>query len=68
MKATSIFGKKEVRQMIYAILAALFCFIGPTYFVATISRVIPQIYAMILGLVSFLIGVVLLFRLLKDKF
>ena len=66
VKTTSIFGKKEVKQMLYAVLAALLCFIGPTYFVAITSKVIPQIYAMALGFVCFLIGVIFVFRLLKE--
>ncbi len=66
MKATSRFGRKEVKQMIYAVVAALFCFIGPTYFAVVMSEIIPQIYAMTLGFVSFLIGLVFVFKLVKE--
>ncbi|UCE95388.1 MAG: hypothetical protein JSV51_06575 [Candidatus Bathyarchaeota archaeon] len=62
----SWFGRKEVRQALYAVLAALLCFIGPTYFVAVLSRLIPQTYAMVLGLISFLIGIFVVVKLVKD--
>lgn len=66
MKATSRFGRREVKQMLYAVLAAILCFIGPTYSVLVISKVIPQTYAMILGFVCFLIGVVFALKLVKE--
>lgn len=65
-KAVGKFGKKETRQMLYTILAVVFCFIGPTYFVAVMSRIIPQIYAVTIGFVCFLIGVVFVLRLIKE--
>jgi len=58
--------RKEVKQMFYVVLAALFCFIGPTYFVLVMSELISQIYAIILGFVSFLIGIVLVLKLVKE--
>lgn len=66
MKATSRFGRKEVKQMLYAVLAALLCFVGPTYLVAVTSKVIPLIYAMGLGFVCFLVGLVFVFKLVKE--
>lgn len=60
------FARKEVKQTLYAILAALLCFIGPTYFVAIATKVIPQTYAVALGFVSFLVGIVFIFRLVKE--
>lgn len=58
--------RKEVKQVIYVVLAALFCFIGPTYLVLVMSELIPQIYSTILGFVSFLIGIVLVLKLAKE--
>jgi len=52
--------------MLYAVMAALLCFIGPTYFVAVISEVIPQMYAMSLGLASLLLGIVFILKLVKE--
>ncbi|MFP3984446.1 MAG: hypothetical protein ACLFU9_00280 [Candidatus Bathyarchaeia archaeon] len=66
MKAAEKFGKKGVKQMLYAVLAALFCFVGPTYFAAIIDRFIPQGYAMALGVVSFVIGIALILKLVKE--
>ena len=66
VKATGKFGRREVRQMLYAVMAALLCFIGPTYFVAAMSEVIPQMYAMPLGLASFLLGIVFILKLVKE--
>ncbi len=66
MKAAGKFGRREVKQMLYAVMAALLCFIGPTYFVAAMSEVIPQIYAMSLGFASFLLGIVFILRLVKE--
>ncbi|MCW3981352.1 MAG: hypothetical protein NWF11_07760 [Candidatus Bathyarchaeota archaeon] len=60
------FEKKEVKQIMYAVLAALLCFIGPTYFVAMLSEVIPQIYSMTIGFLTFLLGIFLIFRLVKE--
>jgi len=66
VKAISRFARKEVKQMLHVVLAALLCFIGPTYLVAAVSKIIPQIYAMALGFVCFLIGIVLVLRLVKE--
>jgi len=55
-----------VRRMLYAVLAALLCFAGPTYFVAIMSNVIPRIYAMAAGFVSFLIGIFFVYRLVEE--
>lgn len=66
MKKVSKFGKREVKQMLYAVLASIFCFVGPTYFVAVISKVLPQIYAVALGFVCFLIGIVFVLKLVKE--
>ena len=65
VKAT-VFGRKEVKQMLYIVLAALLCFVGPTYFVAAISRVVPQIYSMVMGFLLFLIGIFIILRLVKE--
>ena len=66
MTAAEKFGRKGVKQMLFTVIAALLCFVGPTYFVAATSEVIPQMYAMFLGLVSFLLGVVLILKLVKE--
>lgn len=66
VKAAGKLGRREVKQMLYAVMAAFLCFIGPTYFVAAMSDVIPQIYAMSLGLTSFLLGIVFILKLLKE--
>ena len=66
MNAAGKLGRREVRQMLYAVMAALLCFIGPTYFVAVISEVIPQMYAMSLGLASLLLGIVFILKLVKE--
>lgn len=66
MKAASRFGKEEIKQMLYAVLAALLCFVGPTYLVVVVSRVIPQTYAMALGFVCFLVGIVFVSKLVKE--
>ncbi len=60
------FGRKEVKQMLYIVLAALLCFVGPTYFVAAINRVVPQIYSMVMGFLLFLIGIFIILRLVKE--
>ena len=65
-KATSRFGRKEVKQMLYAVLAALLCFVGPTYFVVLLSRFIPQVYAMAFGFVCFLVGVIFVLKIVKE--
>ena len=65
-KVAGRFSKKEVRQVLYAIFAALFCFVGPTYFVAIASRIISQTYAIALGFVCFLVGIILVFRMVKE--
>lgn len=59
-------GRNDVRQMIYVVLAALLCFIGPTYFAAFLGEFIPGTFAMALGFVSFLLGIFLILRLIKD--
>jgi hypothetical protein len=66
VKAAGRFGRREVKQTLYAVMAALLCFIGPTYFVAALSEVIPQVYAMSLGLASFLLGIFFILRLVKE--
>jgi hypothetical protein len=66
LKATSRFGRKEVRQTLYAVLAALLCFIGPTYLVVVMDNIIPYTYAMALGFAIFLVGVILIVRLVKE--
>jgi CHASE2 domain-containing sensor protein len=58
--------RKEVKQMLYVVLAALFCFVGPTYFVLVMKELIPQIYAMIFGFVSFLIGIGFILKLVEE--
>lgn len=57
---------EQTKKTLYVVLAAILCFIGPTYFVAIINNAIPQIYAMTLGLISFLIGLYFVFRLIKE--
>jgi len=59
-------AKRDVRQMLYVVLAALLCFVGPTYFVAVLGEVIPLIYAVVLGFASFLVGVALIILLVKE--
>lgn len=66
VKATSRFGRKEVKQILYVVLAALLCFVGPTYFVLVVSNAVPQIYATALGFVCFMIGVVFVFKLVEE--
>ena len=66
VKATGKLGRREVKQMLYAVMAALLCFVGPTYFVAAMSEVIPQTYAMSLGFASFLLGIIFILRLVKE--
>lgn len=66
MKSASNLGRREVRQMLCVVIAALLCFIGPTYLVAVMSRVIPNTLAVVLGFISFLLGVVLVLRLVKE--
>ncbi len=56
----------KAKQVLYAILAALLCFVGPTYFVAVVSKAIPTSYAMTLGFVSFLIGVIFAIKLVEE--
>ena len=58
--------KKRIRHMLYVVLAALLCFIGPTYFVALASRIIPQGIAALLGLLSFIVGTVFILRVVRD--
>lgn len=59
-------AKRNVRQMFYVVLAALLCFVGPTYFVAVLGEVIPLIYAVVLGFASFVVGVALIVLLVKE--
>lgn len=66
MKTGSRFGRREVRQMLYAVLAAILCFIGPTYFVAAMSEITSQVYASVVGFVCFLIGIWFVFKLVKE--
>lgn len=57
---------EQTKRMIYTVLAVFLCFVGPTYLVAVIDKVIPQLYAMTLGFISFLIGVFFIFRLEEE--
>ncbi|MCK4933376.1 hypothetical protein KAS06_01775 [Candidatus Bathyarchaeota archaeon] len=57
---------EKVKQMLNVVLAAILCFVGPTYFVAIASNIIPQIYAMAAGFVSFLIGIFFVLRFVKE--
>lgn len=66
MKATSWFDRKEVKQMVYIILASLLCFVGPTYFFAALSDVVPQVVAIVLGLLCFLVGIVFVLKLVEE--
>lgn len=66
MPSSGRFGRKEVKQMIYVVLAALLCFVGPTYFAAVLSRVIHLAYAMALGFVCLLVGIVFVLKLVKE--
>jgi hypothetical protein len=66
VKAAGKLGRRELKQMLYAVMAAFLCFIGPTYFVAAMSELIPQIYAMSLGLTCFLLGIVFILKLVKE--
>ncbi|MGB9134249.1 MAG: hypothetical protein WCC63_01485 [Candidatus Bathyarchaeia archaeon] len=66
MKATSKLGRKEVRQMLYAVVAVFLCFIGPTYLAAVMSKIIPSTFAMTLGFASFLVGVILILKIVKE--
>ena len=50
----------------YVLVAALLCFVGPTYFAALLSEFIPGVFAMTLGFVSFLVGLFLILRLARD--
>ena len=58
--------KNRIKHMLYVVLAALLCFIGPTYFVLLASQVIPQAVAMLLGLLSFIVGTVFILRVVRD--
>jgi hypothetical protein len=66
VKATGRFGRKKVKQMLFAVMAALLCFVGPTYFVAAMTKVIPQTYAASIGFASFLIGIVFILKLVEE--
>lgn len=55
-----------MKQLMYAVVAALLCFVGPTYFVALLSEVIPQVYSMAIGFLTFLLGIFLIYRLVKE--
>lgn len=66
MKTSSKSGKKEVRQTLYAVLAALLCFIGPTYLVVVMDSIIPLAYALTVGFALFLVGLVLILRLVRE--
>jgi hypothetical protein len=59
-------GRREVKQMLYAVLAAVLCFVGPTYFVAVLSKVVQLAYAMTLGFISLLVGIVFVLKLVKE--
>jgi hypothetical protein len=66
MPSSGKLGRKEVKQMLYAVLAALLCFVGPTYFAAVLSKVVPLAYAMTLGFISLLVGIVFVLKLVKE--
>jgi hypothetical protein len=66
MTSSGKLGRKEVKQMLYAVLAALLCFVGPTYFVAVLSKVVPLAYAMTIGFISLLVGIVFVLKLVKE--
>ncbi len=66
MKAVGRLGTKEVRQMLYAVLAALLLFVGPTYLITVANNVIPHTYAVIVGFVCFLVGIVFVLKLVKE--
>jgi len=66
VKTVSFFKRREVRQTFYTVLAALFCFFGPTYLVAVMNNVISQTYAIVLGFGCFLVGIVFAFKLAKE--
>ena len=65
MKIGSWFGK-GFRQVLFVVLAALLCFVGPTYFVVLLGEVVPLVFALVLGFVCFLVGVVFVFRLVEE--
>ena len=65
MKIGGWFGK-GFRQVLLAVLAALLCFVGPTYFVVLLGEVVLQAYAVVLGFVCFLVGVVFVYRLVEE--
>ncbi len=58
--------RKEAKHALYVVLAALFCFAGPTYFVLVLRELISQIYAITLGLICFLIGIFLILKLAQE--
>ncbi len=66
MKAVGRLGRKEVKQMFYTVLAALLCFIGPTYLITVVNNFVPQTYAVIAGFVCFLVGIVFILKLVKE--
>ncbi len=66
MTSSGKLGRKEVKQMLYAVLAALLCFVGPTYFAAVLSKVVPLVYAMTLGFISLLVGIVFVLKLVRE--
>lgn len=66
VKTKNRFNRREIRQTLYIVLAALLCFIGPTYFVAVVSRIIPIAYAMTLGFISFIAGIIVVLFLIKE--
>lgn len=66
VKMRNRFNRREVRQTLYIVLAALLCFVGPTYFVAVVSRIIPLQFAMIMGFISFIAGVIVVLFLIKE--
>lgn len=66
MKMRNRFKRREIRQTLYIVLAALLCFVGPTYFVAVVSRLIALPFAMIMGFVSFIAGIIVVLFLIKE--
>ena len=66
VKTKNRFNRREIRQTLYIVLAALLCFAGPTYFVAVVSRIIPLEYAMTLGFISFIAGIIVVLFFIKE--
>jgi hypothetical protein len=65
-KTAGRFGSKEFMKVFYVVLAAVLCFVGPTYFVLVLSKVISEVFAVVLGFVCFLVGLFFVFRLIGE--